>query len=710
MSDYFEYLTRTMSEANRERNQLISERRKAQEEESKQKKLQLQNGEKQNKTGLLLTSKNNLGIINDENHQLSIVHDDNEDIDSSGDDDLKSVIQRRRQMVAMSKELKEKREFEIQKLHNEQKRELAIQKAEQAYQDALLNLQFGFRIKPLGFDRNYNRYWFFKGHPGLFVEKGWIGSDINYSSSSQNLSLNNNNNEKLIPKDEPNQWLTYDNELIIEQLIQSLNDRGIREHNLLINLKTIMPILHKEFEQNKNSIEQQSEELLTNNDVNDIILSFKNDLEDIETRLRHGSLGGFIINDNLIEWQTKLKQSNERFDLAELLIQLQQTIAEKYASGIFGTHEKRIKNSKNSSRKKFLIKSNQNNLQIWMNDCRTCKTYSRLYVLMMIFENSIAWNKSTIGIKCKICRKKNKEEYIIVCDQCCQGYHLECLRGYSINNTKNSINDLWYCPACRPQSISKRRYDKSEEKKSKIDYYDADIYDMDVDITSNISSHLSDLNSEQSQNNNDSDQLNEDNLCSICAVETSDDNELIKCIQCRNLFHCQCHEPPLRCPPRSTTWICNNCRNGINNQANRKQKKREQKSRIQPQRHNGTRRTVRKNYREVDEDDDDDESDYEQETRNQRRSKRIRRLSPCSTTDTMDKSEENYNIRPTRRRVRIAKSSSSSSSSTTVSDEEQILASINDDDEESDIEQNEDEDDEEQEENGNIEDTSPSSQ
>ena len=41
-----------------------------------------------------------------------------------------------------------------------------------SFQEALLNLQFGFRIKPLGFDRYYNRYWFFRGHAGLFIEKG----------------------------------------------------------------------------------------------------------------------------------------------------------------------------------------------------------------------------------------------------------------------------------------------------------------------------------------------------------------------------------------------------------------------------------------------------------------------------------------------------------------------------------------------------------
>ncbi|CAF4470064.1 unnamed protein product, partial [Rotaria sp. Silwood2] len=627
MSDYFEYLTRTMSETYRERNQLLSERRKAQEEESKQKKLQLQNGEngkfsskKQNKNSLLMTPKNSLNTTNDENHQLSsptatTVQDDN--IDS--DDDLKSVLQRRRQMVAMSKELKEKRELEAQKLHNEQKRELAIQRAEQVYQDALLNLQFGFRIKPLGFDRNYNRYWFFKGHAG------WIGSEISYStqiSSSQDISSSRSSsisiNEKLIPKHETNQWWTYDNETVIEQLLQSLNER------------------------------------------------------DIETRLRLGSLGGFIVNDNLVEWQTKLKQSIERNDLGELLIQLQQTVPDKFASSIFGIYDNQLKNLKTSTKKKFsTIKStinNQHNLQIWMNDCRTCKTYSRLYILMIIFENSIAWNKSTIGIKCKICRKKHKDEYIIVCDQCCQGYHLECLRSYTINTIKNSTNDLWYCPACRPQSISKRRYNtKQEQIKTKSDYYDTDIYDMDADTTSNISSHdnnhdVSDLNSEPSNNNNNIDETNEENICCVCAVETSDDNELIQCIQCRSLFHCQCHEPPLRCPPRSTTWMCNSCRNGINNETTysnrriqtRRQinvRKQEQRSRTQPQRHNGTRRTVRKNYREIDEDEDeyeeeqeeqeqeienDNESDYEEETRNQRRSKRVRRLSPSSTNDKSD--------------------------------------------------------------------------
>lgn len=696
MSEYFEYLTRNLNEYSRERQQLLNEKRQLHDEEIKQKKLQLQNGNKEklsSKKKDFFQSKKSSNQTNDENDQ-SIEQ-------MNTDDDLKSVIQRRRQMLVVSKELKEKKDVELQKLHYEQKLDLALEKIEQSYHDALDNFQNGFRIKPLGFDRYYNRYWFFKGYAGLLVEKGWIGPNVTYSVQQTNSSPSKNfQGEKLIPKDEDNQWWIYDDEHLIEQFIQSLNERGMREGKLLENVKKIRENLKVEFENQKLITDENGTDA---QQMNDIILAFKADLEDIENRLRSGSLGGFIVPENLVDWQTKLKQSEQRIDLAELLVQLQQTVADKFASGIFGTH---VKTRKNTSKKKKISSVNQQNLHIWMNDCRTCQTFSRLYVLMMIFENSIAWSKSTIGLKCKICRRKNKEEFIVVCDQCCQGYHLDCLRDdfhSTTNSNKNSTNDLWYCPACRPQSMSKRRSDR----RTKVDNYDADIYDMDIDGRSNLSSHLSDIVSEQSHGNEN----DQDLVCSICSGENSDDNELIQCTQCRQCYHCQCHEPPLRCPPRSTTWVCNNCRNGLQVSNKRTKKSFNQ----QAQRQNGMRRTVRKNYREIEED-DDDESDYEQEMLNQRRSsKRLRRKSPQSIGDEQS-DEEVYHRRPTRRRVRIAKSSSSSSSteSSQISDEEEILADIRDDDDdagdddvidnESDIEQ--DNVDEEQEENGNVDEPS----
>ncbi|CAF4865158.1 unnamed protein product, partial [Rotaria socialis] len=53
---------------------------------------------------------------------------------------------------------------------------------------------------------------------------GWIGSEVIYcaqSPSSQDTSRSSSmiNGEKLIPKHEANQWWTYDNEKLIDQLV-----------------------------------------------------------------------------------------------------------------------------------------------------------------------------------------------------------------------------------------------------------------------------------------------------------------------------------------------------------------------------------------------------------------------------------------------------------------------------------------------------------
>ena len=557
MSDYFEYLTRTLSEAARER----AERRKAYEEDNKEKKLQLQNGEKEK-----ISTKKTTNLIpnmsNDENQQMIV--DENDEFD----DDLKTVLQRRRQMVAMSKELKEKKELEAHKLQLKQKRQIALQKAEQIYQEALVNYQCGFRIKPLGYDRHYNRYWFFRGYPGLFVEKGWFGSNINYSFESTSNSFSTQ--EKLIPNDESNQWLFYDDENLIQQVYQSLNERGIREHNLAVNLKKILPFIHQEFE-NIKKIKAQTMDVDEQQEQNDIIQSFKNELEDIETRLRLGSLGGFGQN----EWLNQLKQANQRSELTELLIQLQQTVADKYLSENF----------------------NDKCQQIWMNDCRTCETYSRLHVLMIIFDNSVTWNKSTQGMKCKICRKKSKDDNLLVCDQCCFGFHQECLRD-SKDSARKSSNNLWYCLSCRPKT-------KTKAKSKPIPKL-----------------------------------LNQN--CTICG----DENDLIHCTQCQRYYHCQCHEPPLRCPPRSTTWTCNPCRN---QRSKRKNCKENQSS----------------NEEEEEEDDDecDDDNDLDDEendSRTKRRSKRLRKSEPSPV-----KALENR-----RRKTRSMKSISSDDDQTSMNNSE----------------------------------------
>ena len=383
-----------------------------------------------------------------------------------------------------------------------------------SFQEARLDFQYGFRVKPLGFDRFYNRYWLFRGQAGVFVEKGksrliidlftffirpgWMDFD----DSSFII------NDKTLPKNESNQWLIYDDRSSIDQLMNALNNRGIREHHLLTNLKKSMPFIEQEFEQIRRSKAFADDD--ENNFTDEFLDSFRTELEDIEMRLRLGSLGGFTNGEQLQRWQNKLKYAKQRRDIAELILQLQQTVPEKYSSGIFSLNEKKY-------------------FDLWTEDCRNSQTYSRLYVLMMIFENSITWNKSPVGIKCKICRKKQKDESILVCDQCCHGFHLECFRS-SLRVAPNSANARWYCPTCRPpESHTKRR----EQKRSATD-------DFSLDEEENSRSTV------------------DGELCCVCSTDT----DLFSCQQCQRFYHNHCHQPPLRFPPRSNNWICNACRNG----------------------------------------------------------------------------------------------------------------------------------------------------
>lgn len=126
MSEFFDHLHRNLAEAARER-------RKVQEEQGKKRKLQIQNSDQDQ----IRPKKRSIGhepmdTSNDENRNFYGNHSTEEANDF--DDDLKTVLQRRRQMLAMSKELKEKREIQAQQQQLEQKRILALEKVEQNYQ------------------------------------------------------------------------------------------------------------------------------------------------------------------------------------------------------------------------------------------------------------------------------------------------------------------------------------------------------------------------------------------------------------------------------------------------------------------------------------------------------------------------------------------------------------------------------------------------
>ncbi|CAF1497038.1 unnamed protein product, partial [Didymodactylos carnosus] len=160
-----------------------------------------------------------------------------------------------------------------------------------------------------------------------------------------------------------------------------------------------------------------------------------------------------------------------------------------------------------------------------------------------------------------------------------------------------------------------------------------------------------------------------DACCRVCGYEADDDNELVQCSQCKSRYHCQCHEPALRHPPRSSNWVCNTCRTGsgavvsddkrLNRSRARGQTKKTHKQKGQRGRkrtnnvnedisHAGrTTRSSRKKREISDEEEETQEQSVENETVQRRSSKRLRKSDP-----------KPFVYKP--RRVRIEKSTSSS--------------------------------------------------
>ena len=80
----------------------------------------------------------------------------------------------------------------------------------------------------------------------------------------------------------------------------------------------------------------------------------------------------------------------------------------------------------------------------WIEAVETAPTLSRLHVLLAMFEKCVKWEKSAANARCKICRKKDGDTKLLLCDECNQPFHMYCLRPALSVVPKGE----WKCPAC----------------------------------------------------------------------------------------------------------------------------------------------------------------------------------------------------------------------------------------------------------------------
>ncbi|XP_061178155.1 tyrosine-protein kinase BAZ1B-like isoform X1 [Saccostrea echinata] len=471
-------------------------------------------------------------------------------------DDLASVVKRRRittaQALAEKKKKEEEDRLRRQKEAEIYKKEIEMEKFEKKFTEGIALAKAVLRQTPIGTDRNHNRYWVFsQTTPGLYIEKGWVTDYIDYNVPKSEESDDSDDDvvvtedgplsesrtaaEKTAPKIGQNLWFTYDSVKDLDILIDSLHPQGIRENHLRAELKKRYDIVHKAvIRANRTNLELRDcdgekglmEAYKKTSEYNENEAHFKKELLDTELRLRNGGLGGV---DDFPVWEKKLETSADLTGMAECLLEVQENVLEKFRQGIMAV-----------SKKKILVKSGDDSdaeekeeeitvclgISKWREAVENASTLSRLHVLFGILEACIKWEKSAENAKCKICRKKGDDSALLLCDDCNQAFHMHCLRPALFEIPKGD----WLCPACDPNHSRRRVRDYPKNY------------------------HVSDSNDEAS----DESEIEHEDKC----VQCGHDENLILCAKCPSAYHLECHDPPLRRPPRGH-WECNECKTGV---------------------------------------------------------------------------------------------------------------------------------------------------
>ncbi|KAL4225144.1 Tyrosine-protein kinase baz1b [Mactra antiquata] len=471
------------------------------------------------------------------------------------DDDVMSKIKRRRLTAAQAQEERRRREREERErrekemeLHKQQKEK---EQFEKDFSEGILLAKITQRQMPVGTDRNHSRYWVFCDvTPGVYVEKGWVGDEMEYScrkdddndidssSSSEDEDDNMDGDDTGAPTTSKkskttkvskcvdttfphvgqNLWFTYEKLSTVNDLIDALHPQGSRES-----------ILKKELRKRQADISRAIfRQQRCNNELRDcdgdkeMIESFKRELLETELRLRNGGLGGV---DDFDKWNVILETATEVSSLAECLLDCQFNVLEKFRDGIMVLKKKKNAGDEDEEEEE---KKEAPGIQQWRDAVKSSGTLSRLHVLLGILDSCIKWEKSAENAKCKICRKKGEEDKLLLCDECNQAFHIYCLRPALPCVPKGE----WKCAGCAP--LNRKRV---------------------LDIPGRYQED-SDNDEEIKQAKTKS--IQHDEAC----VECGGDESLILCAECPSVYHLECHDPPLRHPPRGR-WVCNDCKNGI---------------------------------------------------------------------------------------------------------------------------------------------------
>lgn len=104
-----------------------------------------------------------------------------------------------------------------------------------------------------------------------------------------------------------------------------------------------------------------------------------------------------------------------------------------------------------------------------------CTSISQLFIHLQNLDESIAWSKSVLNTRCRVCRKKGDADRMLLCDKCDNGHHIYCLRP----SLPSIPNGEWFCPECKPKATEKK------PRKIRKSFVSNDLYSDECEMIEN---------------------------------------------------------------------------------------------------------------------------------------------------------------------------------------------------------------------------------
>ncbi|KAL5008235.1 hypothetical protein ScPMuIL_013816 [Solemya velum] len=252
-------------------------------------------------------------------------------------------------------------------------------------------------------------------------------------------------------------------------------------------------------------------------------------------------------------------------ELAKALYQVQKCLEPKYLIPPLGEDDK-TKHAKQKAKEKKKEKDDSEDsedeekpvvkpiLERWGETLRACTSLPQVFLHLATLEKSIAWSKSALHARCRVCRRKGDGEHMLLCDGCDRGHHTFCLKPPV---TKIPEGD-WFCPTCRPKEKRSPRKDRKKTYESSEEEEEESGEEEEAEEEEEESGEEEEEDSDQ---DSDSEDLEEDSVeeeevanCAVCQKTGT----LICCDACPLSYHLKCAVPQIKKVPKGK-WLCQNC-------------------------------------------------------------------------------------------------------------------------------------------------------